>query len=97
MAHIEEAAVHNRCLEAQQRWYAIKLFERDEQGAWSSSAISPRTRWLPHRGLTSRPLETELDDDAESIITAERYAYIADGISRHCYQKKGRGPAVRLG
>ena len=86
LAHIEEAAVHSMP-EAQQRWYAIKLFERDEK-VIEKLGLSKDT--LSHIEDDIAAVETELDDDAESIITAERYAYIA-GILKHCYHKKGAG------
>ena len=86
LAHIEEAAVHSMP-EAQQRWYAIKLFERDEK-VIEKLGLSKDT--LAHIEDDIAAVETELDDDAESIITAERYAYIA-GILKHCYHKKGAG------
>ena len=86
LAHIEEAAVHSMP-EAQQRWYAIKLFERDEK-VIEKLGLSKDT--LSHIEDDIAAVETELDDDAESIITAERYAYIAR-ILKHCYHKKGAG------
>ena len=86
LAHIEEAAVHSMP-EAQQRWYAIKLFERDEK-VIEKLGLSKDT--LAHIEDDIAAVETELDDDAESIITAERYAYIAQ-ILKHCYHKKGAG------
>ena len=86
LAHIEEAAVHSMP-EAQQRWYAVKLFERDEK-VIEKLGLSKDT--LSHIEDDIAAVETELDDDAESIITAERYAYIAQ-ILKHCYHKKGAG------
>ena len=86
LAHIEEAAVHS-LPEAQQRWYAIKLFERD--GKVIEKLGLPKDT-LAHIEDDIAAVETELDDDAESIITAERYAYIAQ-ILKHCYHKKGAG------
>ena len=86
LAHIEEAAVHSMP-EAQQRWYAVKLFERDEK-VIEKLGLSKDT--LAHIEDDIAAVETELDDDAESIITAERYAYIAQ-ILKHCYHKKGAG------
>ena len=86
LAHIEEAAVH-AMPESQQRWYAIKLFERDEK---VMEKLSLPSEILSHIEKDIAAVETELDDDAESIITAERYAYIAS-ILKHCYHKKGAG------
>ncbi len=83
IAHIEEAAVHNMP-EEQQRWYAIKIFERDDK-VLSQLNIDETT--LSHIEEDIKAAEKELDDDAESIITNERYLYIAS-IIKSCYQKK---------
>lgn len=86
LAHIEEAAVHNMPAE-QQRWYAIKIFERDEkvlQKLHLSKAV------LDHIEEDIRAAEEELDDDAESIITNERYVYISS-IIKGAYKKAGAG------
>ncbi len=86
IAHIEEAAVHDMP-EEQQRWYAIKIFERDdkvlEQLALSSDKLS-------HIEKDIKAAEEELDDDAESIITNERYIFIA-GVIKASYRKKNKG------
>lgn len=86
IAHIEEAAVHDMPAE-QQRWYAIKIFERDdkvlEQMKLSESAMA-------HIEQDIKAAEDELDDDAESIITNERYIYIAQ-LMKGCYKKKSAG------
>ncbi|MBO7401225.1 MAG: 50S ribosome-binding GTPase, partial [Clostridia bacterium] len=71
LAHIEEAVVHD-LPEEQQRWYAVKIFERDEK-VLEQLKISPET--LAHIEADIKAAETELDDDAESIITNERYIY----------------------
>lgn len=76
IAHIEEVAVHDRP-EAEQRWYAIKLFERDEKVA-EQLGLSVET--LKHLEGDIEACETELDDDAESIITSQRYDYITSII-----------------
>lgn len=86
IAHIEEAAVHNLPAE-QQRWYAIKIFERDEK-VLSQLKLSKTV--LDHIEEDILAAEKELDDDAESIITNERYLYIAS-IIKGCYKKKNRG------
>ena len=86
IAHIEEAAVHN-LPENQQRWYAIKIFERDDK-VLSQMNIHPET--MEHIEEDIRAAEKELDDDAESIITGERYVYIAELI-KSCYKKKNVG------
>ena len=86
IAHIEEAALHNLPQE-QQRWYAIKIFERDSK-VLEQLNIAKDT--LAHIETDIKAAETELDDDAESIITNERYVYIAEVI-KACYKKKNAG------
>ncbi|MCI6400570.1 MAG: ferrous iron transport protein B [Candidatus Fimivicinus sp.] len=86
IAHIEEAAVHGMPAE-QQRWYAIKIFERDEK-VLEQLKLSKAV--LDHIEEDIRAAEAELDDDAESIITNERYLYIAS-IIKGCCKKKSAG------
>ena len=86
IAHIEEAAVHNMP-EEQQRWYAIKIFERDDK-VLEKLTIPAET--MQHIESDIKAAEAELDDDAESIITNERYIYIAQ-IIKGCYKKKNHG------
>ena len=86
IAHIEEAVVHD-LPEEQQRWYAIKIFERDDK-VLEKLAIPESV--LSHIEKDIQAAETELDDDAESIITNERYVYIAEVI-KACYKKKNAG------
>ena len=86
LAHIEEACVHDMP-EEQQRWYAIKVFECDEK-VISKLNIDEKT--LAHIEGDIKAAEKELDDDSESIITNERYVYIATVI-KSCYTKKNRG------
>ena len=87
IAHIEEAAVHD-LPEEQQRWYAIKIFERDDK-VLEQLKIDPAV--MTHIEADIKAAEKELDDDAESIITNERYVYIAQLI-KGCYkQKKAKG------
>ena len=86
LAHIEEAVVHNMP-EEQQRWYAIKIFERDDK-VLEQLQIPADT--LAHIENDIAAAEKELDDDAESIITNERYIYIAEVI-KSCYRKKNAG------
>ena len=86
IAHIEEAAVHNMP-EEQQRWYAIKIFEHDDK-VLEKLTIPAET--MQHIESDIKAAETELDDDAESIITNERYVYIAQ-IIKGCYKKKNHG------
>ncbi len=86
IAHIEEAAVHS-LPDEQQRWYAIKLFERDkkviEKLGLSADTVAHFEKDILH-------VEAEFDDDAESIITNERYDYIAK-ILKGCYKRKHAG------
>ena len=86
IAHIEEAAVHSMP-EEQQRWYAIKIFERDDK-VLAQMNIPAET--MAHIETDIKAAEKELDDDAESIITNERYVYIAEVI-KSCYKKKNKG------
>ena len=86
IAHIEEAVLHDMP-EEQQRWYAIKIFERDEK-ALEKLNIAPAT--LSHIEQDIKNAEKELDDDAESIITNERYVYIAQ-LMKGTYKKKSKG------
>ena len=86
IAHIEEAAVH-AMPEERQRWYAVKVFERDEK-VLESLNIPEDVR--AHIEKDIEAAEKELDDDAESIITNERYVYIAEVI-KACYRKKNAG------
>ncbi len=86
IAHIEEAVVHDMP-EEQQRWYAIKVFERDDKVL---EKLAIPSDILSHIELDIQAAEKELDDDAESIITNERYVYIAEVI-KSCYKKKNAG------
>ena len=86
IAHIEEAAVHNMP-EEQQRWYAIKIFERDDKVL---AKLDIPQNVINHIEKDIQAAEKELDDDAESIITNERYIYIAS-IIKSCYKKKNKG------
>ena len=86
IAHIEEAAVHT-LPEEQQRWYAIKIFERDDKVL---QKLSIPADVMQHIEQDIQAAEKELDDDAESIITNERYVYIAE-IIKSCYKQKNKG------
>ena len=86
IAHIEEAAVHDMP-EEQQRWYAIKIFERDDKVL---AKLDIPQNVIDHIEKDIQAAEKELDDDAESIITNERYIYIAS-IIKSCYKKKNKG------
>ena len=86
LAHIEEAAVHHMP-EEQQRWYAIKIFERDDKVL---DSLHVDADVMAHIEEDIKAAEKEMDDDAESIITNERYIYIAS-IIKACYKKQNRG------
>ena len=86
LAHIEEVTVHN-LPEEQQRWYAIKIFERDEK-VLKQLNVPEDVR--AHIEQDIQAAEKELDDDAESIITNERYVYISQML-KGIYKKKGKG------
>jgi ferrous iron transport protein B len=86
LAHIEEAALHD-LPEERQRWYAVKLFERDSK-AIEALKLSEAT--MKHIECDIAAVEKEMDDDAEAIITNERYLAIAD-IIKACYKKKNAG------
>ena len=86
IAHIEEAALHD-LPEEQQRWYAIKIFERDDKVL---AKLNIEKATLDHIESDIKAAEKELDDDAESIITNERYVYISS-IIKACYKKKSVG------
>ena len=86
LAHIEEAAVHN-LPEEQQRWYAVKIFERDDKVL---AKLNLSKDILAHIEEDIQAAEAECDDDAESIITNERYVYIAS-LMKGCYKKKRTG------
>ena len=86
LAHIEEVTVHN-LPEERQRWYALKLFERDEK-VMESLKLSDEVKAHIEQDIVAA--EKELDDDAESIITNERYIYIGNML-KGIYKKKGKG------
>ncbi|MDR2952666.1 MAG: ferrous iron transport protein B [Treponema sp.] len=86
LAHIEEAVLHN-LPDEQQRFYSIKLFERDVK---ITEMLGMKPEQLAHIEQDIKRLETELDDDSESIITAERYTYI-DSIIKDCIKIKNKG------
>lgn len=94
IAHIEEAAVHDMPME-QQRWYAIKIFERDEK-VLTQLALDPSVRAHIEEDIVAA--EEELDDDAESIITNERYNFVTAVIEK-CYSRRHAGkmtPSERI-
>ena len=83
LAHIEEATVHNM-EDEKQRWYAVKIFERDEK-VIKELGIKPEI--LNHIENDIKHVEEELDDDAEAIIINERYTYI-ENVLKKCFVKK---------
>ena len=85
LAHIEEATIHNMNT-PQQRWYAVKIFERDEQVL---STLNIDENILKHIEMDIKMTEAELDDDAESIIINERYLYI-ESVVKECFKRKRR-------
>ncbi len=89
IAHIEEAVLHN-APEQQQRWFAIKLFERDQK---VYEALNVPEEKRAHIEADIAACEREMDDDSESIITNERYIYIA-GIIKDCLKKKHKGLTI---
>ena len=86
LGHIEEVTVHNMP-EDQQRWYAVKIFERDSRVLESLQLDSTI---IEHIEDDIRRVEKKLDDDAESIITNDRYVYI-EGLMKTCYKRKNAG------
>ena len=85
LAHIEEATIHNMNT-PQQRWYAVKIFERDEQVLLT---LNIDENVLKHIEMDIKMTEAELDDDAESIIINERYLYI-ESVVKECFKRKRR-------
>ncbi len=86
LAHIEEAVLHDQP-EEKQRWYAIKIFERDQKIIEKLHIEESR---LTHIEGDIKAAEEELDDDSESIITNERYIYIGK-IIKGVLKKKNAG------
>ena len=86
LAHIEERLLHS-IPEEQQRWYAIKIFERDDKVI---EQLNISKADLEHVEQDIKACEDEMDDNAESIITSERYGWIGSIIGG-CYRKKNRG------
>ena len=90
LAHIKEVVVHNNISLEQQRWYAVKIFERDERVL---EQLKLNKTVLDRIEKDIKAAEAELDDDAESIITNERYVYITS-ITKSCYKKHSKGLTV---
>ena len=90
LAHIEEAVL-NDIPEEKQRFLAVKIFERDEKVL---STLNTDEKLLSHIEADIKTAEKELDDDAESIITNERYIYISE-LLKSCYKKKNSGALTK--
>ncbi len=86
IAHIEEAVLHH-LPEEEQRWYAIKLFERDAEAV---KKLNISKEMMDHIEADIVKVENKLEDDAESIIINDRYDYIV-GLMKDCYQRKNAG------
>lgn len=86
LAHIEEYLLHD-IPEEQQRWYSIKLFERDEK-VLEVMKLSEEISSHIEKDILSA--EEELEDDSESIIINERYLYI-ENVVKKCFVKKNKG------
>ena len=87
LAHIEELCLHNIDDENVQRWYSIKLFERDEK---IQEKLGLSSDVIEHIEKDIASCEKEMDDDSESIITGERYNYIGT-IINGCVKKASKG------
>ncbi|MBO6282764.1 MAG: ferrous iron transporter B, partial [Pseudobutyrivibrio sp.] len=87
LAHIEELCLHNIDDENVQRWYSIKLFERDEK---IQEKLGLSSDVIEHIEKDIVSCEKEMDDDSESIITGERYNYIGT-IINGCVKKASKG------
>ncbi len=86
LAHIEES-IQGRVAEGYLRWYAIKLFERDEKVL---EELALDAGLVSHLEEHIADCERELDDDAESIITNQRYAYISGVVGRAVKKKAAK-------
>ena len=86
LAHIEES-IQGRVSEGYLRWYAIKVFERDEK-VLEELNLSADLKAHLEQHITD--CETELDDDAESIITNQRYSYISGVVSKAVRKKAAK-------
>lgn len=91
LAHIEEAAVHG-LPEERQRWYAVKIFERDEK-VLEELKLDPEK--LAHIEKDIARVEELLDDDAEGIIANERYVYVTH-VTEACYKRKAKGRKMSI-
>ena len=87
LAHIEES-IEGKVADGYLRWYAIKIFERDEK-VMEELNLSPDLK--AHLEEHIADCEKELDDDAESIITNQRYSYINSVVSKSVKKKAAKG------
>ena len=87
IAHIEES-IQGRVDERFLRWYAVKLFERDEK---VQQELQLDQQTLAHIGAHIADCEKEMDDDAESIITNQRYAYINKVVTAAVHKQNRAG------
>ena len=87
LAHIEES-IQGKVAEGYLRWYAIKVFERDEKVL---EELNLSTDLKAHLEQHITDCETELDDDAESIITNQRYSYINSAATKAVKKKAAKG------
>ena len=87
LAHIEES-IQGRVDAGYLRWYAIKLFERDEKVL---EELALEQDLASHLEAHIADCEGELDDDAESIVTNQRYAYISAVVTKAVKKKSAPG------
>ena len=87
LAHIEES-IQGRVSEGYLRWYAIKVFERDQK-VMEELGLDPDPK--AHLEQHIADCEKELDDDAESIITNQRYSYINSVVTKAVKKKAAKG------
>ena len=87
LAHIEES-IQGKVSEGYLRWYAIKVFERDEK---VMEELALPSDLKAHLEAHIADCEREMDDDAESIITNQRYAYINGVVSKSVKKKAAKG------
>lgn len=87
LAHIEES-IQDKVDKQTLRWHAIKIFERDKED-YKSLDLSEDL--LSHLEEHIKDCEEEMDDDAESIITNQRYEYIQKLVATSVVKKHGKG------
>ncbi len=91
LAHIEES-LHGKVENATSRWAAIKVFERD---AKAIETLKVPADIVEHVEEHIKDCEKEMDDDAESIITTQRYAYIQK-LTADCFRRSPRKTSASL-